>query len=358
MFPFYLILISSYILALLARVTKKNSGYSNLYFYAFVTIFMALFSGLRWGIGDTPDYVHLYGLIGPGYDSNGGYEEGFILLLRCLKSISDNPQLMIGFTGIVTTTLNLFVIRKYCKDAYVEIAVFIYIASGYFLTTMNGIRQSLAAAILFSGTVLIIKKKFIPYLILCILVMQIHSSAFVLIPCYFIVRTEAWSKRIYELIAIFMVGLLLYDPLMNLVFGVLGNTKFSEYKNFNEGGANVLRVLVFLVPVILSFIKREELKRKWKYSNIFINMSLLSSLVMGFSLYNWIFSRFTIYFMPYTFILLAYEIKNCFKDAERRLFYYGVIVCYFIFFIYEYQISLNMVYTTKINFKNFFYINR
>ena len=76
---------------------------------------------------------------------------------------------------------------------------------------------------------------------------------------------------------------------------------------------------------------------------------------MGFSLYNWIFARFTIYFMPYTFVLLGYIIKNAFENSERRLVYYGFMVCYFIFFIYEYKISMGMVYTTDFNFKEFFY---
>ena len=355
MTPFYLTLFSTYVLSLLARITKKKNEYPNLYFSILVIVIMCLFSGLRNGIGDTPAYVHLYSLIGPGYDSKGGYEEGFILFLKILKNISSDPQFMIFVTGVITTALNLWTIRRYCNNSYYEVAVFSYIASGYFLTTMNGIRQSLAASIIFAGTFLIIKGKFILYLILCILMMQVHNSAFVLIPCYFIARTEAWSKRIYILIILFIIGMFLYDPLMSVVFGALGDSKFAEYQNFNEGGANIIRVAVFFAPVILSFIKKDILKIKWPEGNIFINLSLISFLIMGFSLYNWIFARFTIYFMPYTFVLLGYIIKNAFENSERRLVYYGFMVCYFIFFIYEYKISMGMVYTTDFNFKEFFY---
>ena len=120
MTPFYLTLFSTYVLSLLARITKKKNEYPNLYFSILVIVIMCLFSGLRNGIGDTPAYVHLYSLIGPGYDSKGGYEEGFILFLKILKNISSDPQFMIFVTGVITTALNLWTIRRYCNNSYYE----------------------------------------------------------------------------------------------------------------------------------------------------------------------------------------------------------------------------------------------
>ena len=48
-------------------------------------------------------------------------------------------------------------IRKYSK--VFELEIFIYIAAGYFLITMNGVRQALVASILFGCTNLIINNK-------------------------------------------------------------------------------------------------------------------------------------------------------------------------------------------------------
>ena len=45
------------------------------------------------------------------------------------------------------------------KYYYFEIATFLYVASGYYLVTMNGIRQCLAASILFAATPFLIKRK-------------------------------------------------------------------------------------------------------------------------------------------------------------------------------------------------------
>lgn len=354
MTAFYFALIGSYLFSLIARIIKNKKKCPNLYFSIFVILILALIAGLRWGIGDTADYVHLYSLIEPGYDPKGGYEPGFIIFLAILKSISKNPQFMIFVTGIVTTILNLWTIRKYCNDSYFELAIFVYVASGYYIVTMNGIRQSLAASIIFAGTSFILRGEFKKYLFLCILMTTFHTSALVMIPAYYVVRSEAWSKRIYQLLILFLIGMVLYEPLMEVIYKVLGNSKYAEYQNFNEGGSNILRVLVFAIPVILSYIKRDKLK-EWSEANIFVNMSLISFLIMGFSLYNWIFARFTIYFQVYSFVLLAYIIKNCFEKSEKRLIYYGFLVCYFLFFIYEYKISLGIVYTSNFNISKYFY---
>ncbi|MCH1961820.1 EpsG family protein [Clostridium perfringens] len=354
MAAFYFALIGSYLISLVARITKGKKEHPNLYFSIFVILILALIAGLRWGIGDTADYVHLYSLIEPGYDPKGGYEPGFILFLAILKSISKNPQFMIFVTGIVTTILNLWTIRKYCKDCYFELAIFGYVASGYYLITMNGIRQSLAASIIFAGTSFIIKGEFKKYLFLCILMSTFHTSALVMIPSYYVVRNKAWSKRIYQLLILFLIGMILYEPLMDVIYKLLGNSKYAEYQNFNEGGSNILRVIVFAIPVILSYLKRDKLK-EWPEANIFVNMSLISFLIMGFSLYNWIFARFTIYFQVYSFVLLAYIIKMCFGGSERRLIYYGFLVCYFLFFIYEYKISLGIVYVSNFSISKYFY---
>ena len=107
MAAFYFALIGSYVFSLIARIIKNKKNYPNLYFSIFAILILALIAGLRWGIGDTPAYVHLYSLIEPGYDPKGGYELGFVLFLAILKSISKDPQFMIFVTGIITTILNL-----------------------------------------------------------------------------------------------------------------------------------------------------------------------------------------------------------------------------------------------------------
>lgn len=351
---FYLTIITVFIFSLLSRITRNRYKEAGIFFMLIVIVILVLLSGLRSGIGDTYMYRHLYDLIGPGYDAKGAYEPGFILFLAILKTISKDSQFMIIATSIIINVFNIGTIYKYSKDSYFELGAFMYITSGYYIVTMNGIRQSLAAAIIFWATTFIIKGKLKTYIAIILLMTTIHTSALVMIPMYFICRGKAWEKTTNRLLALTLVGVILFEPLMNILMKILGETRYADYATFDEGGANLLRIAVFAVPVIFSYIKRNEI-RKWENGNVFVNMNIVCFIIMVFSSFNWIFARFTIYLQLYSFILLPYIVKNCFKGKERRLVYSGLIVCYFIFFYYEQVISMGMVYKSKYNFNKFFY---
>lgn len=348
MLVFYVELGIVYILALYSRLISNKYKLLGGFTVILIITVLSLVAGFRNGsIGDTEMYKHLYDLIGTSYVSNGGYEPGFILFFKILKRISYNPQFMLMVTSFATNILIIWTMSRF--PGYFELETYLYITSGYYLVTMNGLRQSIVAAILFACTHLIIKGRFKSYLFMVLLMLTFHNSALVMIPIYFIVRTEAWSPRIYKVILIFVIGLIFYEPVMNIIFGAIENSRYADYKNFNEGGANILRVLIVAVPVILAYIKRKELREKWPESRIFVNMALLDLIIMSFSAYNWIIARFSIYTQLYSFILLGYILKYCSKREERKFIYLGLIVAYFIYFWYDQSVTMNIQY--KANFK-------
>jgi transmembrane protein EpsG len=342
---FYVQTIIVYIFSLYARLSLNRNRVIRFACISFVIVVLVLVSGLRSGIGDTGDYVHLYKLIGPEYVSSGGYEPGFILFFRVLKIISDNPQFMIFVTSVIINVAIIWAISKY--PGYFELSTFLYITSGYYLVTMNGIRQSIAAAVLFACTHFIIKGKFKSFTAAVLLASTFHTSAVILIPVYFVARNEAWSKKICKYIIVLLIALIFFQPIMDYVFTLLGDSKYGAYKDFNEGGANIIRVAIYAVPVFLSYIKRRQIKEQWPESDVFVNITLLNFLIMCFSLYNWIFARFTIYFQLYGIVLLAYIIKSIPRREEKNFLYYGLVTCYFIFFYYEHVITLNIVYRSN-----------
>lgn len=354
MVVFYLTIVTVFIFSLLARITRKRYREAGVFFVLIVIIILVLVSGLRSGIGDTYMYKYLYGLLGPGYSSNGAYEKGFILFLKILKRISEDSQFLIMVTSIIVNVFNIGTIYKYTKDSYFELGTYMYIASGYYIVTMNGIRQSMVASIIFAATIFIIKGKFKTYLVIILLMSTIHTSVLIMIPLYFICRVKAWEKTTNILFALTFIGVILFQPIMNVLIGMLGSSRYSGYATFNEGGASIVRIAVFAVPVILTYIKRDEV-REWEGSNVFVNMNIICFIIMVFSSFNWIFARFTIYLQLYSFILLPYIVKNCLRRKEIRLIYSSLIVCYFIFFYYDQAITMGMVYKSEYNLENFFY---
>lgn len=329
--------IITFLFSCLAITHLNNKKEANIIFTAVVMVVLVLVSGLRNGIGDTVYYIHSYNMIGPEYNfMDGGYEPAFCLLLKILHSISPNPQLMIMVTSIIINVLNVWIIRKYSKDWF-ELSVFLYVTT-YYMVTMNGLRQSLAAALIFSATPLLIKKKTILYCSLMVFLLLFHESTFIMIPLYFVVTKKAWSKEIWITIGIFIITMFFYEPVMKIIFSVMGDSKYAGYADSNEGGANVLRIIIYFIPVLLSYLGRENLY-KWKYSDVFINMTLINFIIMAFSYFNWIFARFTIYTQLYVVVSLPFLIKKCFSSKERRILYWGVMVFYFLFFILEIKVG-------------------
>ena len=335
---FYLTLISTFILALSARIFGRKYKINWWIFTSVVILIFILVAGLRNNIGDTESYIYSYNLLGnfTGF-ADDAKDKGFTIFQLILYNISNDPQFFVFITSVITQLFNVITLAIY--KSYFELEVYMYIASGCFLVSMNGIRQAMVGAILFFCSKLIIKGKFIPYLTIVAILSTMHSSAMIMIPVYFIVREEAWSKRTKVIIGLSAIGFIFFYQLMPTVFGAMGNSSYTEYEELmlsGNGSSSFMRVIVNAVPVIMAYIFREKLKESWPESNVFVNMSLINLIFITFALYNWIFARFQIYFQLYNFVLLPYMIKNCFERRQERNFvYYCFIMCYFVFFYYE-----------------------
>ena len=342
---FYTTLLSTYLLGISSRKFKRIDKKLEPIIVAVIILIFILVAGLRCNIGDTGAYIQGYENLANfnGFTEDSA-DKGFTIFSLFLYNISPDPQLLIFASSLIIQFFNLHTLYRYKENNYFELEVYMYITSGCFLVTMNGMRQAIAGALLFALTHLIIKGKFIPYAILVYIISSIHASAIIMIPVYFICREEAWSKKTQMIIVLASIGFLFFYQLMPAIFDAMGDSTYTVYEGtMTEAnvGASPIRFIVNAVPIVLAYWKKDRIKEVWPESNVFVNMSLMNCIVMAFSLYNWIFARFQIYFQLYNFVLLPFIIKNCFIRKERDLVYYCFIVCYFIFFYYEQVIGGN-----------------
>jgi transmembrane protein EpsG len=310
---------------------------------------LILVSGLRHGIGDTWAYKQLYKtIIMFGQVPRGSYETGYVVFLTLLTQVSSNPQFMIFVNSFITNFLNIGVLRKY--SSLFELQTFMYITSGYYLVTMNGVRQALAAAVIFASTRFIIEGKFKTYLLIILLMYTFHTSALIMIPVYFIARQDLWSKKTLLVFLVLPIVFIFFNPLMSIMFQTMEGSRYASYQGAiltgGEGGASIFRVLVAAVPVVMAYLGRHKLREEWAESNVFVNMSLINLIFMIFSLMNWLFARFAFYFQPYNFVLLPYMIKILFNRQEKQFVYLLFIICYLAFFYYEQALTLGIKYTS------------
>jgi len=304
---------------------------------------LVITSGLRSNIGDTFNYKNIY----VENDFTWEYilsqkDYGFGILQMILKNyLSEDPQIMIFTTALITNVLIVTIFYHYSR--MIELSLYVYITGGLFLVSMNGIRQVLAAAIAFTAINYLLKGNWFKYSLIVLLAASFHLSALVLIPIYFLVRFRAWSKVTIVVIICTILVVLGFDKFTALLFTALENTQYSDYENFDEGGSNIIRSAVAGAPLFIAYLGRRKLKALFPDSDYIVNMAILGFVFMLISTQSWIFARISIYFELYQLILISW-IVPLFNKKDGKVLYYGILVCYLIYYYFEMVINLNIMY--------------
>jgi transmembrane protein EpsG len=319
-----------------------NLNSPNLIFTLGVILSLFLVSGLRTNIGDTYFYKHAYEVNDFSWDQISNQQNvGFWLFQKVLKSFSGDPQILILTSAIITNILIILIFYKYSR--MFDLSIYVYITGGLYLVSMNGIRQVMTAAIIFTATKFLIDGNWVKYFLVVIFASTFHESALILIPIYFFVRYKAWSKATFILLLFAILIVIGFNQFSSILFSAIEDTQYGHYQNFEEGGANIIRVAVYAVPIIISYFGREKLRVIFPESDYIVNMSLIGLVFMIISTQNWIFARFSIYFNLYELILVSW-IVILFRKKDQRFVYYGILICYFLYYFYESVISLNIIY--------------
>lgn len=321
--------------------------------------FLIVLAGLRSGMADTYAYIRnfnnlpthineVYRVVSEYEKSNGFYF--FAGLIKCF--ISEDYHVWLFIVATINGICVASTLKKYSSNF--AISALLFILTCYFSWMFNGLKQFFAATIMFAATGLILRKKFIPYMMLILFMSTFHNSVLIFIPVYFIIQGEAWNKRTILFILFTIMAMIFANQFTNIFNDVIENTSYNDSIQLlseTDDGTNIIRILVESVPTIISFIYREKIKEiSTPIIDLCINMSIMGT---GVYIISKILSsgimigRLPIYFTMYNLILLPWLIQNLFDKNEKRLMYYLMIVCYFAFFYYQ----------IFINWKGFVYVS-
>ena len=338
------------------QVCVGNEVYENRVnlFMAFVTFSVIIFfAGLRSGVADTWTYIDMfkeYPLWPDAYKfitDPSAREPGFRIFTVLIKTyISQDYQPWLFIIASISGICIMYPLYKYSCNY--GMSVFLFMVSCQFTWLLNGMRQFLVAAILFACTPLILNKKPIPYIIIVLILSTFHKSALIMIPAYFIVDSEPWSKRTMLFIACIILAMVFTSQFTGLLDTVVENTDYAssmaEFKDTDDG-TKPIRILVESIPIIIAFLYKDRIKEKLTpIIKISINMSLIAIgvyIISKIARSGIMLGRLPIYFSLYNLILLPWLINNTFEKNERRIINFFMIICYLGFFYYQMQITWN-----------------
>ncbi|KIR02085.1 capsular polysaccharide biosynthesis protein [Lachnospiraceae bacterium TWA4] len=299
-------------------------------------------------LGDTGAYSKIYKEIPDTFRQLYWYvkgvtkDRGFTVLSGIIKIFfgADRTLYFIILAAIQSISL-IYVYRKYSEDYL--ISIFLFVASTDYISWMgNGIRQFTAVIILFAATPLMLKKKWISLIAVILLATTIHGSAILMLPIILIAQGRAWNKRTI-LFTFASIGILFFASRFTSFLEILlSDTQYtnvvSDWNDFGDEGTNIIRVLVYAVPVILSFIGRKYINQENNpVINLCTNMSIISTAIYIISsgTSGVFIGRLPIYASLYGYILLPYLIRKMFLKSSEKLLKVLMVFLYIVYYYYQ-----------------------
>lgn len=309
---------------------------------------LVIWAGFRGNVGDTGAYIQAFREMPSTISGISSYmdtvtkDQGFYFVSALIKCLIGNRTTVYFIIGAAVQCFLLFrVYRKY-STSYV-VSFFLFIAStDYISWIFNGMRQFVAVTITVACFPWIIEKKYVRAIILILIASLFHQSALLVIPFIFIVQGKAWNKKTILFILAVIVAVIFADRFTDILDNMLAETQYqnvvSDWEQFQDDGTNILRVLVYSIPTILSLIGLKYIRKEDNpVINICTNMSIAATGFYVVSMFtSGIFiGRLPVYFSLYGYILLPWMIKNIFTKRSAQLVYVCMIGAYIIFYWYQ-----------------------
>lgn len=325
--------------------------------WAFVIFLpLVIWSGFRGYVGDTGAYMEMFGEIPkglaniPAYMSTVEKDKGFYFLTALIKNIvGENVEIYFIILALIQVILLIKVYRKYSFNY--AVTFFLFVASTDYISWMfNGIRQFTAVTITFFAFEYILKKKYIPAIIIVLVASLFHGSALLVLPFIFVAQGDAWNKKTLLFIAAVIVAVMFVGQFTDILDTLLAETQYenvvSDWQEWQDDGTNIIRVLVYAIPAALSLIGLRFIKNENNpVINLCVNMSIVS---VGFYVVSMFTSgifigRLPIYFSLYGYILLPWEIEHMFTEKSVKLVYMFMIAAYMVFYYYQVKLTWGLV---------------
>ena len=307
-------------------------------------------------VGDTYAYEMMYKGIPNSIGALLNYlptvkkDTGFTVLGGIIKVLfGDNTIIYFMILALIQGVILVYIYRKYSTNYL--LSIFLFIASTDYISWMfNGIRQFTAVTIIFAATPLMLKKKWVPLIFTIVLASTIHGSALLMIPVVFLVQGKAWNKKTLAFMLLCIVALVFADQFTDILDTLLSDTQYtnvvSDWKDLNDDGTNIIRVLVYAIPTIMSFFGRKWLDEKQEpIINMSINMSIISTAIFLVSnRTSGVFvGRLPIFVSLYNYILMPYLIDQMFTKESARIVKMLMIIGYIGFFYSQVHFSWALI---------------
>lgn len=301
--------------------------------FMLIFLFLLAFRGISCGI-DTEQYLNLY----QQYSSsdffallkNSEHEIGYKILNKIIGLVFGNFQFLLAVTAIICVCPLWYFYKKESDCAPLTIALFLSVAP--FVMYISGIRQSIAMSMGVLAWYAAKNKKMGWFILVVLLAMQFHTSAFVLFllyPLYHLKITKRWLWFAIPVILVFYI-------FRTSVFNFLMQFLWQDYNTTPETGAFMIFFLLILF-VVYSYVMVNE--DNLDQDTIALrNILLLSVVIQIFAMLHPLSMRMNYYFLIFVPILIPKIATKCKK--ELAIIGKISVVVMIVYFLYNFVMTM------------------
>lgn len=306
------------------------------------------------GFGDTDVYRARFFRVPTAISEVGSYlleqskDRGYALIEVVFKSlISQSDIAFFALVAAIQIACLVYIYREYSKNYW--LSMFLFVASTDYLSWMhNGMRQFLAAALIFACIPLMAKKRYIAMVLVVVLASQIHLSSLIVLPFIFIVNGRAWNIRTILFIAGVILSVFFLDSITGFVTNAMEDTAYSGNIEIllNDDGTNLYRVLFYSVPAVMSLAFRRYIdEADDPMINVCANLSVVAAGFYVFSFFTSgiLIGRLPIFFSLSNYILIPWLIHEAFNRESALVVETVFVGVYGLFFYYQVGVTWHLL---------------
>lgn len=303
----------------------KNSRRNDLIFLLLVSAAMIVISSLRAhtvGI-DYDMYANYYKQVHDGglaflTSSANMYrlEIGYSLLNYAVSLFTPDVRVFMAVVSVMVTAMVAVLAYKYSPIPW--ITMYIYASFGFFGNSLSFIRQSIAIAIFLFAVPFLMKRKFLPYVLIVLLAALFHKSILIMILAYFV----AFIPINWKSLTAYAVGT---GIVMGLSWPILTFvTKYIfKYYATTEGlyyvvvGRDWNTAFVPVLTAVVAVLLAKLLLRRNPANVVLINFSVFSALLFILTCQRFIFQRIGTMFFTTSILLIPELLKSVGVNSDQ-----------------------------------------
>ena len=298
---------------------------------------LILVSGLRYRVGT--DYMAYYNNRVTDFrvvwNSMIAFKEPGIKLLSFLSHlIVDDGESLIFLSALITVGLYCWTIYRH--HAMYLLSMLLYLFLGEWQGSFNGVRQYLAAAILFAGHRFILERKLWQYCLIVFAASLFHTTAIVMLLPYFLFSRKPDIPQLVLLTIGAVIIRFSYDFIFNLIGAYKGSIMNLQGDSYYTNDVNILRILVAFIPVAIYFILCNK-EGHTKEQDFYINAAFFNAFAMLAGMGSTYLARIGIYTGATLTIGYGHVFHLIDDDKTRKITMYAAMIVYFLYWVYSLQ---------------------